>query len=149
MGVLAAWVALAVLAAFCGPSRALAQQLPEPRLIQSGERAPFTGQLISQSDLMQWALRIEMLEHRLATDLRTGVERCEVHLTLERARTTAAVETTNLRDGLFTQRLRELGESLVAARSSAVRAWFESPLLWFAVGAVASAAAAIALALSL
>lgn len=118
-------------------------ELPEPRLLREGDRAPFTGQLILQSDLLQWAMRIETLEHRLELDVRTERERCEVHLELERARTTAAAATTELHDALYEARLTELATALTEARRSAERQWYESPALWFAIGLVVSAGAMV------
>jgi hypothetical protein len=126
-----------------------AVELPEPRLLREGERAPFTGQLMAQDDVLLWARTIEDLRHRLELDVRTEVERCDVRLELERARTTAAAETLVLHDTLWTDRVAELTAALVEARRSAERQWYESPALWFAVGAVVTAVATVAIAASL
>jgi len=123
--------------------------LPEPRLLREGDRAPFTGQLILQSDLLRWVARIEELEHRLDLDVRTERERCDVRLELERAHTTAASETLALHDALYAARIAELAASLNEARRNAERQWYESPALWFAVGAVVTAGATIGLAAAL
>lgn len=120
--------------------------LPEPVLLTRGTPAPFTGQLILQVDLLRWAMRIEDLEHRLDLDVRTERERCDVRLELERARTTAADERASLRDGLYRERVEELAASLEAARRSSERQWYESPVLWFAAGAVVAVGAALGLA---
>lgn len=128
---------------------AAAVELPEPRLLREGDRAPFTGQLILQADLLRWAMRIEALEHRLEVDVRTERERCDVRLDLERARTTAASDTRALHDALYETRIQELAAALNEARRSAERQPWESPALWFAVGAVVAAGAAIGLAAAL
>lgn len=122
---------------------------PPPRLLREGERAPFTGQLILQADLMQWAMRIESLEHRLTLDVATEIARCDVRLTLEQARTSGAEERLTLHEGLYRERVEELNAALTEARRDAERQWFESPALWFAIGAVVAAGAAIGLAASL
>lgn len=134
----------------CGPSYALAQtvELPEPRLLREGERAPFTGQLMAQEDVLRWAATIEGLEHRLTLDVRTEVERCDVRLELERARTTAAGETLALHTALWTARTEELTAALNEARRSGERQWYESPALWFAIGAVVTAGVTVALAVA-
>lgn len=121
-------------------------ELPEPRLLREGERAPFTGQLMAQEDVLRWAATIEELQHRLELDVRTERERCDVRLELERARTTAATETLTLHDTLWTDRVAELTRALGEARRSAERQWYESPALWFAIGAVVTAGATIAIA---
>jgi len=115
-------------------------------LLTRGTPAPFTGQLILQVDLLRWAMRIEDLDHRLELDVRTERERCDVRLELERARTSAADERAALRDGLYRERLAELTEALASARRSSERQWFESPVLWFAAGAVVAVGAALGLA---
>lgn len=123
-------------------------ELPEPRLLREGERAPFTGQLMAQEDVLRWAATIEDLQHRLELDVRTERERCDVRLELERARTTAAGETLALHDTLWTDRVAELTRALTEARRSATREWYESPALWFAIGAVVATGAVIAVAAS-
>lgn len=120
-------------------------ELPEPRLLREGERAPFTGQLMAQDDVLLWARTIEDLRHRLELDVRTERERCDVRLELERARTSAAAETLALHDALWTSRTEELRTAVTEARRGAERQWYESPALWFAIGAVVATGVLVAI----
>jgi len=141
-------VVLSTSALLTAPAGAQTVELPEPLLLREGARAPFTGQLMPQEDLLRWAGEIEALRHQLALDVRTERERCDVRLDLERARTTAAAETLTLHETLWRTRVEELATALTQARTNAVREWWESPVLWFALGAVVTAGAAVALAVA-
>lgn len=126
-------------------SRPLSVELPEPRLLREGERAPFTGQLLVQEDVLRWARTIEDLEYRLELDRTTEQERCSIRLQLEEARTKNAEDRLNLRETLWRQRAEELSNSLRNAQKNAIREWWESPPLWFAGGALTAVVSVLAL----
>lgn len=130
------------------PTTDATASLPAPTLLHANERAPFEGELILQADLMRWAMQIETLRHQLELDGRTATERCDVRLSLEQARTTAASAETTLHDSLYAARIQELAAALTEARTNAVRQPWESPALWFAIGAVVAAAAGVGLAIA-
>lgn len=141
-------VLASLLAAPAGAQEVPSVELPEPRLLREGERAPFTGQLMAQEDVLRWARTIEDLQHRLVLDVRTEVERCDVRLELERARTGAAEDRLTLREGLLRERITELATAVQEARRAATREWYESPALWFAIGAIVATGVAVALAVA-
>lgn len=123
-------------------------QLPEPTLLHQGDRAPFQGELITQEDLLRWAMRIEFLQRELVLDAQRADAVTAAKLDMERARTQAAEDRLRLHEALWTQRATLLGQEVTAARRSAERQWYESPVLWFCVGVVLTAGATIALAVA-
>lgn len=141
-------VVLVALVVLSCAERASAQdvQLPEPVLLQSGARAPFTGQLMAQEDVLTWSRTIEDLERRLVSDIATAAAVCEQRLTGERARTEAAQDVGLLHDTLYQQRLDALAQEVVAARGDARREWWEHPALWFAVGVLVTTGVVVAIA---
>lgn len=117
--------------------------LPEPVLLREGRPAPFTGQLLAQSDVLAWANQIEDLEHRLVVEVQRAADICEARLTGERARTQAASETTTLHDTLYQQRIDVLAQQLQEARNDAIVQWYEHPALWFSVGVLVAVAVVV------
>jgi len=125
----------------------------EPRgevaFVPQGRPAPFAGFLLEGQDLARWRFHIETLEYRLARDAEAASARLEVLLGMERARTSAAEERLTLRDTLWQQRVEQLAGELREARQSSERAWYESPVLWFAVGMLVAVGAVIGVAAAL
>jgi hypothetical protein len=144
------------------PSTALAQEtavptesdefrLPEPGEIlplRRGTAAPRDGLLIDQEDLLQIQMEYERMRYLLTRTAERDAEVCDVRVEMERARLTACEERLRLRDELWTAREDELNDTIVEERATARRAaerqWWESPVLWFVVGAVATSVVWIA-----
>ncbi len=139
------------LAVSCVTLGAAAQdvQLPEPTLLQVGARAPFTGQLMAQEDVLSWARTIEGLERQLAAEVTRQADLCAARITGEQARTTAAEGTTALHDALFEQRITALAAEVVETRQAAMRQWYESPALWFGIGVLVAAVVVIVVGVAL
>jgi hypothetical protein len=120
--------------------------VPDIPYLATGRPAPFDGFLIRGTDLAQWKLRIEILDHQLTYDVATEVRVAALQVSLEAARTTAVEERLALRDRLWTEQGNTLTRELMQARKDAIRSWYESPTLWFTCGVIVSSILAIALA---
>lgn len=119
--------------------------VPEIPYLAQGRSAPFDGFLIRGTDLAQWKLRIELLEHQLTLDVTTAERIAAVQVSLEQARTEAVTARLALRERLWTAQATALTRDLAAARKDAVRSWYESSTLWFGLGVFVTAVLSIAL----
>lgn len=119
--------------------------VPEIPYLAQGRPAPFDGFLVRGPDLAQWRQRIELLEHQLTLDVTTEQRIAAVQVSLEQARTEAVTSRLALRERLWTEQATTLTRDLAAARKDAVRSWYESPTLWFAVGVLVTAALSVSL----
>lgn len=126
-------------------------RLPEPgELIplRRGAAAPRDGLLIDAEDMLRISQEYDRMRYLLTRTAERDAETCEVRVEMERARLGACEERLRLRDELWTARQNELAmlvtEARAEARHAAERSWFESPVLWFCVGVVATAAVWIA-----
>jgi hypothetical protein len=119
-------------------------QLPEPTRLTRGTPAPFTGTLMLQEDFLRWARAIEDLRHQLAGDVQLERDRCDVRVTTEQARTTAATDRADFHDRMWGERNTALVADVAAAneatRRAAQRDFWESPPFWFAIGVLVSVA---------
>lgn len=127
------------------PSTTEEFRLPEPGEIlplRRGTAAPRDGLLIDAEDLLRIQQEYERMRFLLTRTSERDAEVCDVRVEMERARLTACEERLRLRDELWEARQIELSDAVAAARSEARRAaerqWYESPVLWFVVGAVAT-----------
>ena len=129
----------------CAPPTVAAQDIVH---LPQNRPAPFEGYLLREDDLLRWRQRIEMLEHRLTLDLDTERRVAAAQVSLEQARTQAAEERLALRERLWREQTAGLARELEKARSVAVRGFWESPSLWFALGLLTATVSAVLLALS-
>lgn len=130
-------------------------RLPEPGEIlplHRGTAAPRDGLLIDAGDLLQIQQEYERMRFLLGRATERDREVCDVRVEMEHARLTACEERLRLRDELWDARQLELRDAVTEARAEARRAaerqWFESPVLWFLVGALATGVVWIAVAAS-
>jgi hypothetical protein len=126
-------------------------RLPEPGEIlplRRGSTAPRDGLLIEAEDMLRIQQEYERMRFLLERTAERDRETCDVRVEMERARLTACEERLHLRDELWTAREDELNDTIVEARAearrAAERAWFESPVLWFCIGVVATSVVWIA-----
>lgn len=120
-------------------------QLAEPSQeilpLRRGAVAPRDGLLIDAADLLQIRADYERLRYLLQRTTERDSEVCDVRVQIEQSRTAACGERVTLRDELWGQRQAELIAQLAAAeqraRQAAHREWYEEPILWAVVGAVA------------
>jgi hypothetical protein len=119
--------------------------VPEIPFVAQGRAAPFDGFLVRGPDLAQWRGRIELLEHQLTLDVTTEQRIAAIQIQLEQARTEAVTARLTLRERLWTEQATALTRDLAAARKDAVRGFWESPTLWFAVGVLVTAALSVSL----
>ena len=149
---------ICVLLSFLLPVTVFAQEVPAPPPVPTeefrqpepgeilplrrGASAPRDGLLIDAEDMLRIQQEYDRMRYLLTRTAERDAETCEVRVEMERARTGACEERLLLRDELWTARQAELAalvaEARETARRSAERAWFESPILWFAVGLVAT-----------
>jgi hypothetical protein len=120
-------------------------RLPEPGEIlplRRGTAAPRDGLLIDAEDMLQIQQEYERMRFMLERVSERDRETCDVRVEMEHARLSACEERLRLRDELWDARQNELNDTIVEARAearrAAERAWFESPVLWFIVGVVAT-----------
>jgi|SRR3990172_9239032 len=145
------YILIFALSFFLHISSALAQvptappTAPEIPYLAQGRTAPFDGFLVRGPDLAQWRQRIELLEHQLTLDVTTEQRIAAVQVQLEQTRTEAVTARLVLRERLWTEQATILTRDLAAARRDAIRSWFESPTLWFAVGVLVATALSISL----
>jgi hypothetical protein len=126
-------------------------QLPEPSEIlplRRGTAAPHDGLLIDAGDMLRIQQEYDRMRYLLTRTSERDAERCEVQVAMEHAHVSACEERVVLRDTLWTARQAELVAQVMEARAqaqrAAERAWYESPVIWFIVGVVATAAVWIA-----
>lgn len=119
----------------------------ELQMLQKGARAPWTGILILQDDLVQWRFKIEALEFELQNvrQLHTSILKVEKELTerkiqIERERTTLIQE-------LWKAQVEKLGKELQKTQEHLLRAqeidWWEHPAFWLAIGVVITSGAGL------
>jgi len=135
-------LASSVAAAQSTPATPPLQEVP---YLPQGRPAPFEGFLIRGPDLAQWKLRILVLEHQLDMTVTTEHRVAEVETRLNSARVQAVEERLALRDRLWTEQTTVLIKDLARARQAAIRSWYESPTLWFAVGVLITAVLSVTL----
>lgn len=144
--VLAALAGIAVLAA---PATAIGQDVPAPPEVElpemgevlplrRGQPAPHDGMLVLQQDFAQIQTDYDRMRWLLTRTQERDREQCESRVTEQTLHTTACEERLSLRDGLWTERQREWAERVAQEQRRAERQWHESPVLWFAIGAVAT-----------
>lgn len=157
--------AICILLSLLLPVTAFAQEVPAPppaapeeefRLPEPGEvlplrrgvAAPHDGLLIDAEDMLRITQEYDRMRYLLTRTAERDRETCDVRIAMEGARLTACEERLTLRDDLWAARQTELtvqiNEARAEARRAAERAWFESPVLWFCVGVVATSAVWIA-----
>jgi hypothetical protein len=135
------------------PCAALAQEtaapvaeefrLPDPGEIlplRRGTPAPRDGLLIGADEMLQIQMEYDRMRYLLGRTSERDRELCDVRIEMERARLLAAEERLRLRDELWGGRQAELAAAIEEARRQAAeagqRGWYESPALWFTVGAI-------------
>jgi hypothetical protein len=147
------------------PITALAQEVPPPPAaapveefalpetgdlvpLRRGTAAPRDGLLIDAEDMLRISQEYDRMRYLLTRTVERDREICDVRVEMERARLTACDERLMLRDDLWAARQTELVAQVTEARSEARRAaergWFESPILWFFAGVIATGAVWIA-----
>jgi hypothetical protein len=108
--------------------------------LRRGQAAPQDGLLIDAHDLLDIQQSYERMRFLLGLTHDRDVQLGDVRVQMEQARTRAAEERLTLHDTLWADRQAELVASLQAAQQqaqhAAERQWFESPILWAAIGAV-------------
>lgn len=156
---------LCIFLSFILPATALAQEVPSPPLaatseefrlpepgevlpLRRGATAPRDGLLIDAEDMLRISQEYDRMRYLLTRTSERDRETCDVRVEMERARTSACEERLRLRDELWTARQNELAALVTEARSqaqhAAERQFWESPIFWFVIGAVASSAVWIA-----
>ena len=125
--------------------------LPEPDEIlplRRGATAPRDGVLIDAAELLSISQEYDRMRYLLTRTSERDRETCDVRVAMEHARTLAGEERLSLRDELWTARQAELLALVAEAREATARAsergWWEAPILWAVIGAVAVAAVWIA-----
>jgi hypothetical protein len=126
-------------------------RLPEPSEVlplRRGATAPRDGLLIDAGELLRISQEYDRMRYLLTRTEERDREVCDVRVAMEQARTTACSERLTLRDELWAARQAELLAQVAEAREATARAnergWWESPILWVVIGAVAVAAVWIA-----
>jgi len=138
---------LAIALVICATAHA--QDLPDlgaAEALETGERAPWAGMLLRDDDVYQLQSGLMQCRFALASSGRLHEQLLDARLTMERARTAAAVESAALHERLWTARAEQLARELAAAQSSA-SSW-ASPWLWGAIGLVVGVAASVAIAIA-
>lgn len=129
------------------PGLAQPPEVPEPRerieRVEVGGRVPWTGLLVEEALLVDWRLRIELLEHRLTLEAEAATERAIARQDAYSARLEIEGERRQLEVGLWQGKARELGAALQAAQADAGLGFFE----WLAIGATGAVLCTAALAL--
>ena len=109
-----------------------------------GDRAPWTGMLIEQSDLVRWRLEIDNLQFRLDRDVQFEADKCQVNIDYYKRALELEAGRTKTHDELWKQRAEDLGKTVVAARKDAAKArqrgFFDEPVVWFVGGIVVAGA---------
>jgi len=129
--------------------QAQAVAIPDPGetvALDAGERAPFVGMLMRDSDVFAIQSAATTCQLTLASERTLASRILEGRLAQEQARTHAAEQTTTLRVGLWRTEAERLARELAAAQARASEPWV-SPWLWGAIGLVVGVAVSIALAL--
>ncbi len=108
--------------------------------LDAGDRAPRTGMLIDDGDLVAWRQMIERLAYELGAQRSLAAATCDLRVHEEQSRTGAAQAEITLRESLWTARVTELTQALTTAREHEGPAWYEQPMLWTVVGAILGAA---------
>lgn len=127
------------------PEQANGQITPLDR----GQRAPWTGMLIEQQDLVRWKLEIDNLRYRLDRDVQLATDRCDVKVQLQVKLLDIETQRANQIDDLWRERVEQLAADNVALQKDVAEAnsrnFFEEPVVWY-VGGVISAALLVLLA---
>lgn len=130
---------LALVAVLLLPSLAGAQaapQTPEPeplRLVIQGDRAPFTGILILQDDLVNWRVEIEALREQIRLAEIRHTDRTAALADLWAVRVQAEVDRRLLHEEMWRDRAEELAQNLRAERNQRSR-WFRNPAIMLVLG---------------
>lgn len=126
-------------------------ELPEPTEltpIRRGGTSPRDGLIIDAGEMLDIQMAYDRMRFMLDRIAERDRETCDVRVEMEHARLTACEERLHLRDDLWEAREDELNDTIVEARAearrAAERAWFESPVLWFCIGVVATSVVWIA-----
>lgn len=117
--------------------------------LDEGQRAPWAGLLIEESDLVRWKLTIDQLRFRLDRDVQLEIEKSAIRVAAVQEKLVLAHESQLLREELYKSRMADQDKTITAARQdakdAAKRGFFEQPLLWFAAGVAIPIIAALAL----
>lgn len=148
--VLIAWVPLPVFAS--NPSETVLETDTEPSegppdqangqilSLERGKRAPWSGMLIEQKDLVKWRLEIDNLQFRLDRTVGFEEEKCDaktsyldLSLKLERDRVTE-------HDSMWRERADSLANDVVEEKKRTAKAsekgFFDEPMVWFVSGMI-------------
>jgi hypothetical protein len=119
----------------------------ELRMLSKGSRAPWTGILIAQDDLVRWKFKIEELKHELAQvrELHKAIRKTESELTDRKLE--IEQERAKLIQELWVSQTKELGDELKKTQKHLLEAqqtkWWKHPALWLAVGVVITTSAGL------
>lgn len=112
--------------------------------LESGKRAPWTGLLIEQPDLVRWRLVIDNLKFRLLEDVKLANTKCDVRLDFEHQKQAIEKEGYLLKESMQRDRAKELAATIVELKKDVAearkRGFLEQPIVWY-VGGIASAVA--------
>jgi hypothetical protein len=106
--------------------------------LNRGTRAPWTGMLIEQRDLVRWRLEIDHLRFRLDRDVRLEQDKCAVSLKLSTRMLELEKDHAEKVDALWKIRAEALGSSNVdlqkAVAKAQERGFFDEPVVWYVGG---------------
>lgn len=110
--------------------------------LDRNQRAPWSGMLIEQKDLVRWRLEIDNLRFRLDRDVQLATDTCEVKMKLHTQLLAIENERRELREALLQERIDELAQSNVGLQKDVVeanrRSILEEPVVWY-LGGILSA----------
>lgn len=115
--------------------------------LEEGRRAPWTGLLIEQPDLVRWRLTIDNLRYRLAEDVKFEAAKCDVQIKFEHQRQDIEREGYRLKESMQQDRAKELAATIVELKADVAKArergLLEQPILWYVAGIGSAVAIAL------